>query len=169
MAPNYPDHLNVIKITTSDGFEYWAYPMRPTEITQEKPSTSISLPGQGPRQNVLMGLQGMSRTVPIKFFLWDDGEDKANGTAPQDGTFTDSDGDGTEDVVTIAEQIEYLLDHFHEPDFSVGWTVEQKNGYFESRLPSFDGHLENMRIPLFEPANIKWVPVVLELEVGDSI
>ena len=157
MAPNYPDNVNVIKITNSDGLEYWAYPLEPTQLNQEKPSSSISPPGQGPRDNIRMALQGMNLTIPLGFVLWDDGEDKANGTH-------------SEPVVTVGEQIEYLLDHFHDPNFGIGYTIEQDNGYIEKRLPSYEAQLENIIIPIFDPGSSKWLEgCELRFEPGDVL
>lgn len=169
MAINYPDNINVLKISNSNGREYWAYPLAPSRGGQDKPAMSISLPGGKPSDNSLMGLEGMTRSFSLTTRLWNDGEDRANGTAPQDGSFSDTDGDGTEDVITIEDQIDYLWNYFHSPDFSVGWTLEQKQGYVGKRLPDMDVHLETIDIPFFDPSNVLWVEVDMVFVVGENI
>lgn len=150
---DYPDNVNVLKIENSNGLEYYAYPLRPSNINQDKPTTSISLPGQGPRENIHLGVQGMQRTVNINFYIWEDGEDRSNGTH-------------SEPVVTVGEQIEYLMEYFHDPSFDVNWTIEQDNSYDSKVLTEFDAHLENIRVPIFQPDNVKWVEAVMQFEVG---
>ena len=157
MAPSYPSGCNVIKITNSNGLEYWAYPVRGGNIKQDKPAVSMSMPGGSPSDNQLMGLEGMERTFSLTFFIWDDGEDRANGTH-------------TDTVVTIKEQIDYLLKYFQAPDFSVGWSVTEANSYYASRLPDMDVHLENINIPdLFGETNAKWIEADMDFIVGTTI
>lgn len=87
-------------------------------IGQEKPVTSLQLPGKQATNNKLLALQGMVREINLKFLLVNDGQDKSNGTAPSDGTFTN-------DTVTTVEDQEYwLYEYLHSPDFQVDWTIQ---------------------------------------------
>jgi len=155
--PDYPDNINVLKITNDEGLEYWVYPLRESQLEQEKPSSSIAPPGQSAADNIRMALQGQEGVIPINFVIWNDGEDRANETH-------------SEPVVTVGEQVEYLKNHFHDPSFGVGFTVEQDNGYLETRLPSMSGNLENILIPMFNIQSSKWLEgCQLRIEEGENI
>lgn len=70
--------------------------------------TKMPMPTKPADQGLLMNIFGEEKEFEIELTLINDGEDKANGTAPQDGTFSDTTGDGTEDVVTLKEQYRFL-------------------------------------------------------------
>ena len=89
----------------------------------EKNVTNISAPGQKPENAYLMQFQGMTMRFRLEGMLYNDGTDIADGTAPQDGTFNDTDGDGTEDVIEIMEQVKWINFYIHRQGIGVKWTV----------------------------------------------
>ncbi len=163
MAIDYPDGISVFKLTEdANSYEYYIYPAS-LDPNQEKPSTSISIPGKSPRDNIQMGVQGMTMDITVDFTVWEDGEDRANGSY-------------SSEVVTVQEQIEYLYQEMHNPSFDVGWELEQVQGYPEMRIPENDSgnrvykvQLENIRIPMVVQESAKWVKGTMDLIVGSSI
>jgi len=97
-----------------EGYKYIFKLIRSMPERQTKPVTSISLPGQGATSNILMTLQGMSRTIDLTWTMYNDGTDKSNGTAPF--------GDFPGGVKTIAEQKEWLRDYIHSKEIDAKWT-----------------------------------------------
>jgi hypothetical protein len=157
VAPSYPDNVNVVKLVNDNGFEFWLYPMDETTLQQEKPSTNISPPGQGPKNAVQMQLQGMTLQPELGIVLWDNGSDHANGTH-------------SSQVVSIGEQVEYLLQYFHDSDTGVGATMSQEDAVFgESRLPTYDVTIEQIRIPLFKGNSYSWIKGAMRLTVGGTV
>jgi len=163
MAINYPDGISVFKLSeNANGYEYYVYPAS-LDPNQEKPSTSINIPGKGPRDNIQLGVQGMTLNMSLNLAVWEDGEDRANGTY-------------TSQVVTVRDQIEYIYQEIHNPSFDVDWTFEQVQGYPEMRLPPNDSgnrqykvQVENVRIPMVAQESPKWVRGTIDLIVGGSV
>lgn len=89
----------------------------------EKPVTPITPPGVPPEDANLMQFQGMSLRFKIEAMIYDDGTDIADGTAPQDGSFNDTDGDGTEDVIEIDEQVRWINFYIHRQGIGVKWNL----------------------------------------------
>ena len=88
-----------------------------------KSTTAISPPNTNPENARLLQFQGMSMNFKIQATLYDDGTDISDGTAPQDGSFADTDGDGTEDVITIEEQVRWINFYIHRQGIGVGWIL----------------------------------------------
>lgn len=162
--PNYPNNCNVLKLSLEDegygehdDLEYYMYPCARADFNQEKPVFSLSLPGESPKENIMMGMQGMTNAITIDFYIWDDGEDRAGGTYD-------------EDVISIKEQVEFLLQEMHDHDFDSSWEIEQVNHYEdEGQFPTYSVVVENIRIPVLEGAGKKWLQATIDLQVGETI
>lgn len=147
---------DILKISKDSGEVYFMYPIEPGSMNQDKPSFSISMPGEDARNNVLMGVEGMGNDITVDFYLWNDGNDRANGTH-------------TSTVKTLQEQMDYLMDTFHDPSFETGWTLSQFQSYNVPQWPSnsYDGHIESLRpAPNTSP---KWIPMTLQFTVGSTV
>jgi hypothetical protein len=67
--------------------------------------------------NQALGFSGKTRTIPLKWVLYDDGTDKANGTVPSglDNRLSN------DTVVTVEEQIIYLRRYFQNSTLGARW------------------------------------------------
>lgn len=129
-------------------------------IGQEKPVTSIQIPGKLATNNKLMSLQGMVRNVRLKAKLVEDGQDKSLGTAPTDGTFTN------DEVTTVDDQEYWLFEYLHNPDFQVDWTI--KNSDFRV-LEGLTVHLETMDSDYSIDDNGVFRQLDLRMVVGSTV
>lgn len=151
---------DTLKLTyDDDGYDYLIKEIQSVELPQEKPSTNTSLSGQKAEEAILMGVQGMTKSLRIRFMVYDDGTDKANGTAPA-GVFTD------DTVETLNEQREWLLDYIHDESFSGSWSLSQIN---DSRISDLNGFLGNIRMTPLGLENYVWFPCTIEFTVGSPI
>lgn len=151
--------IEVLRLTnTTDGYEYDIRMIQDSNRGQTKDAFSISPPGSSPRDNILMGVSGMQSDVRIRFAMHDNGEDKANGTAPAD--FTNS------TVVTLAEQRRWLQEYMHAPTFSARWELDHVTGGMVNSLPVF---VESVDIPLIQQDSRKWLEATIALRVGESV
>jgi len=154
------DNLEKVRLElTGDGYQYDIYPLRGIDESQRKDAVSIAPPGQGPGENILLGIKGMEGEVTVRFALHDDGTDKANGTAPA-GVFAN------DTVVTIAEQREWLLDYMHARDFSATWTLTHLTGDI---LNGLDVFLERPEIAYLQQDSPKWTDASIRLRRGTSV
>jgi hypothetical protein len=154
------DNLEKVRLTlTGDGYEYDLYPLRGIDESQQKDAVSIAPPGQGPGENILLGIKGMEGDLTINFRLYDDGSDRANGTAPA-GVFSN------DTVVTIAEQREWLLDYIHARDFQASWTLTHTTGDILDGLEVF---VENIDVSYLQQDSPKWTDASIRLRRGKSI
>ena len=152
--------LDILRLTRTDtNFEYDLRRIQTTDSATEKPAFSISPPGASPQDNIFLGVQGQTREHVIRWHIYDDGSDTANGTATGQG-FTD------DTVVTIDEQIEWLEEHIHSAAFDAAWTVEHVNG---DRLDTLDVYIERVSIPRFIGHPTKWLEAEITLREGESL
>jgi len=153
-------NLETLTITqTNDSYEYTMSVLQGVDESQEKPAFSISPPGQSAKNNILLGIQGQQGTIRINFYLYDDGTDKANGTAPA-GVFDN------DTVVTIAEQREWLREYIHASAFEVEWNLTHDTGDEFSGDKVF---LESMDIPTLQRESPNWTEATLSLRRGGPI
>lgn len=72
-----------------------------------------------PIRNQALGFSGKTRTIPLSWILYDNGEDKARGTVPSglDNRLSN------DTVVTVEEQIVYLRRYFQNPGLGARWRL----------------------------------------------
>lgn len=145
--------------TFSSDREYDIYPVDTADATQRKDAFSIAPPGRAPSGNILLGVSGMQADIEIRFTAWDDGTDRANGTAPT-GVFDN------DTVVTVDEQIEYLEDYIHAPDFLTNWKLDHLTG---NMFDDDDVFVEQVDPTYISNQNPKWKPVRIALRRGSSV
>lgn len=151
-----PSDEDVLKISlnpSGDNYQYYMYPISSVDYTQEKPTTSISLPGQGYKDNVLMGVEGMSADITIQWYIHDDGNDKA------DGSYTST-------IVSIKEQLDYLRDTILAESFTASWELDDVNG---SRFNSLEVAINNINPPIYQNDSPKWLQARMDLTVGGTV
>ena len=154
------DNLEKVRLElTSEGYQYDIYPLRGIDENQTKDAVSIAPPGQGPGENILLGIQGMQGDLTVNFALHDDGTDKANGTAPE-GEFEN------DTVVTVGEQREWLLDYIHARDFAATWTLTHLTGDILDGLEVF---IERPDISYLQQDSPKWTEASITLRRGSSV
>lgn len=154
------DNLDKARLElTTQGYQYDMYPLRGIDESQTKDAVSIAPPGQSPGENVLLGIQGMQGDLTVNFALHDDGTDKSNGTAPL-GVFDN------DTVVTIAEQVEWLRDYIHAPDFDAQWTVTHTTG---SLLDGMEVFVENVDVSYLQQESPRWTDASIRLRRGSSV
>lgn len=149
----------VCELDDGTEYEYQITPASSFTQNQKKPSTKMPMPFSKAEEGLLMRYKGQEKDYSIQFDILNNGEDRANGTAPQDGTFTDTDGDGTEDVITIEEQKQWLEDYIDETAQGTTWyfthgTIDNKEVLLEDI--SFDESAEDPKI----------IEVSIDLTVG---
>ena len=169
MTVNYPSDLDVLILAnTTDNYEYYMYPIKNVSYEQEKNYFDLRIPGQSAEKTRLMGLSGMGGTIKLDMRIYNDGEDRANGTAPQDTVyFDDTDGDGTDDVITVTEQITYLKEYMHDPDLNTQFILifENGNSYYGGLIQCV---VEKIRPTLFSVGQEKWKECRMDLLVGKA-
>ncbi len=141
----------------------------PDEVNKE--TISITPPGQSAENNTQLAVNGEENNITINFFVWNDGYDRANGTAPQDGTFSDTDDDGTDDVITVNEQIRYLKNYIESPQVVANWVITDTNNIYGDPSDPTTGTnvtLNRLRLPTYSRNTPKWRAVTMELDVGGS-
>ena len=169
MTVNYPSGLDVLVLENdTDGFEYYMYPVKNVRYEQEKSYFDLRIPGESAEKTKLMGLSGMGGTIKVDMRIYNDGEDRANGTAPQ-GTiyFDDTDGDDVDDVITVTEQVTYLREYMHDEDLNTQYTLvfENGNSYFGGSIPCV---VEKITPTLFSEDQEKWKECRMNLLVGKA-
>jgi len=94
---------------------YDIYPIQEVSVTSRKQAFSIAPPGLAASENILLGVSGMEADISIRANVWDDGSDRANGTA-------------SSAVTTVHEQTTYLEETMHNPSFSATWQLDHLTG-----------------------------------------
>lgn len=89
----------------------------------QQQNTPLPIPGNQPADSLIFTLQAQTREIQASWIIHNDGTDRSNGTAPQDGTFTDTSGNGTEDVVTVQEQKQWLQDYIFNGNLGVQYHI----------------------------------------------
>lgn len=144
---------------TTDSYEYDITMIQEVGGRQTKEAFSIAQPGRAPNQNIMLGVSGMQAELPVTFKVHDDGTDKANGTAAGEGFADDT-------VVTINEQLGWLHDYIHAPEFSVAWTLDHVTG---DRFDDDAVFVEAVEAPYLVRSSPKWVEATIRLRRGQSI
>lgn len=164
--------LDNLRLTlTSEDWHYDMHPIQEVRDGQSKDAFSIAPPGMSPRDNVLLGISGMQGDLRIDFTIWDDGTDRADGTAtdaniPTSPAPDDRGGFDGETVVTVPEQIRWLKWYIHRPDFSATWELSHTNGEMYESLPVF---IEGLDIPTLSNEQPKWREASMTLRIGGSV
>lgn len=140
----------------NDGFvdlEYQLYPVQSVSINSRKDAFSIAPPGLAARENILLGVSGMQADIEIEFTIWNDGSDRANGTY-------------TSNVTTVEDQITYLEDEIHAPDFAAAWELDHATGAAFNNDAVF---VETVEPTVMNVDSQKWKSCRLGLRRGRSI
>jgi len=132
---------------------YDIYPIQTVDVSTAKEAFSIAPPGRSARENLLMGISGMQANISITATAYDDGTDRANDTH-------------TSDVITVVEQLTYLEDTMHAPDFEAAWQLDHLTG---SAFNDDDVFLEEFDKTVFSIDSQKWKEYTLRLRRGRSL
>lgn len=138
---------------STDNYEYEIKNIQKVNHKQEKPAMNISLPGQGYRDAILMGIEGQTADISIEFMIKNDGTDKANGTY-------------SSTVTTIDEQMDYIEDVIHDSDFTSTW---QLNDNTNNRYDNEEVFIENIDIEKYKNHPSKWYSCRIDLIIGKTI
>lgn len=133
--------------------EYQIYPIQTVEVSSSKDAFSVAPPGLAARENILLGISGMQADITITARAWDNGTDRANGTH-------------TSTVTTVTEQLRYLEDTIHSPDFSASWHLNHDTG---AAFTDDDVFVENVDATVLSQESPKWKEITIRLRRGRSI
>lgn len=154
-------------------YEYEVKLAQSVTINAKEDSTTLPLPGTKAEESIVQAFQGESEEINISFIIYNDGTDKSNGTCPQDSDFNDpsnnpfedTTGNGSQDVVTIQEQIKFLKDYIKTPNIS---SEHQFEGY-----PLVSGDFKQGRLvevnPQIDAGSPNHVPCDLRIVVGQVL
>jgi hypothetical protein len=166
------EKLRLTLINDGTTREYDIYPIQSVDDSQRKEAFSIAPPGLRPSQNILLGISGMQGDVSIDAVLWDNGEDRSNGTAPTSATIGYN-ASGTEltylfdgTVVTVEDQFQYLKHVMQAPDFGAKWELEHLTG---SKFNGQEVFLETVEPTAISQDSPKWKPVRFQIRMGGSV
>jgi len=134
-------------------YQYDIYPVQEVTIQSRKDAFSIAPPGLPSRDNILLGISGMQADISIDATLYDSGQDRANGTY-------------TSTVVTVEDQLEYLEDEIHAPDFSAAWTLDHLTG---AAFNDDDVFVESIEPTVLSQESPGWKRVRFNLRRGTSV
>lgn len=132
---------------------YDLYPIETVDLRSRKEAFSISPPGLSAAENILLGISGMQADITVNFSVWDDGTDRANGTH-------------TSTVTTVQEQLTYLEDTMHAPDFTAGWQLDHLTG---SAFNDDEVFVEAVEPTIISRESPKWKGCRLSLRRGASL
>lgn len=133
---------------------------------QQRPSTSISPPGQNYKNNIVMSLSGQKADIEISFAIKNDGEDK---TLNESGSNTHPSGNS---VVTVREQIIYIKDVIQSSNIGASHTLADEKEIYGSLSDPSNGlnvNFENFEVPTYSKDSPKWKEARMELQVGEVI
>ena len=134
--------------------EYQIYPITgDVDISSQKDAFSIAPPGLPANENILLGVSGMQADISIPFQLWNNGEDRANGTH-------------SSTVVTVQEQADYLEDVMHDPSFLAAWQLDHLTG---AAFNDDDVFLEGVDVTVISDTARRWKPATMRLRRGGSV
>ena len=139
---------------------------------QRKEAFSLSPPSFPPADNILLGVSGMQRDLPVRWQLYDDGTDKSNGTAPTSAvTGKDSQGndltytfDGT--VVSLTDQKKYLNHVIHDESFGARWELDHLTG---DQFQGNEVFVESIDFAMEDQQSPRWQEATMRLRVGRGI
>ena len=132
---------------------YDIYPIETVDVSSTKNAFSIAPPGLAAAENILLGVSGMEADITIQGFVWDDDTDRANGTH-------------TSTVTTVDEQLTYLEETIHAPDFGASWQIDHLTG---AAFSDDDVFVETIEPTVLSQSNPKWKPVRIRLRRGSSL
>lgn len=99
----------------------------------------MNLPGTDADQAKVLKYSGKQGDGQLSIRLIDNGNDKARGTAPL-SDFSDSDGDGTAEVITLFDQKRFLNNFINTPE--IGAEVYLKDHYLIA--PGDEIHIQDL-------------------------
>jgi hypothetical protein len=149
-------NLEKLRLTLNpgtDNYQYDIYPIQSVDISTTKEAFSIAPPGLSARENILLGISGMNADITISAQAWEDGSDRAN------GTFTST-------VTSVEEQLAYLEDDIHAPDFGASWELDHVTGSAFNGDDVFIESIDHTRLSQQTP---KWKEITIRLRRGQSI
>lgn len=162
------EELRLSLTSETSNWDYIVTNIQESGDDQSKEAFSISPPGQGAANNILLGISGMQKNIELRFQIHDDGTDKSDGTVAQ--AVADGDiaaGVFTNDtVVTLEEQVRWLEDYLHRPTFSATWELDHITGSMYQSDPVF---MERIDTPTIVRDSPKWLPARIQLRVGTSV
>jgi len=134
---------------------YDIYPIQSVDISSQKEAFSIAPPGLAARENILLGISGMQADITINAQAWEgpNSSDRANGTH-------------TSTVTTVEEQLNYLEDTIHAPDFSAAWQLDHLTGAAFNDDAVF---VEGIDTTVLSADQRKWKDISIRLRRGESI
>lgn len=147
------EKLSLTLNPSGEGYEYEVSMIQEVKLRSRKSAFSIAPPGLAAAENILLGVSGMQADLEVRFMVHDDGSDKARGTY-------------TSTVVTVEDQLEYLEDVIHAPDFDAGWTLDHKTG---EAFSNDEVYLESIDVPLISRGSPKWKECRMALRRGSSV
>jgi len=153
MSASNLEKLRLTLNPSTDNYQYDIYPLQSVDISTEKQAFSIAPPGLSARENILLGISGMNADITITAQAWEDGSDRAN------GTFSNP-------VETVEEQLAYLEDDIHAPDFGASWELDHVTGNAFNGDDVFVESVDQTRISQQTP---KWKEITIRLRRGRSI
>lgn len=110
---------------TADPLEYHFKMIQNLDDRGNLPITTIE--ADIPERNQHMAFQGQARQVPIDWILYDNGEDKSNGTwsdaGIDDSRITSTNDAGEEIIKTPFEQKVYLQWYIFNPNIGADWRL----------------------------------------------
>ena len=97
---------------------------------KSQPSIAFNLPNQDGDETSRIRFTGQLEEFTFSFALWDNGEDRSDGT-----------GNGTTDgattfttIVTLSQQIQYLMGIIYDKTFDTDWFLQDNTGRFFTGL-----------------------------------
>jgi len=137
----------------ADEREYTIDMIETVDLSSTKEAFSIAPPGLAASDNLLLGISGMQADISINWSIHNDGTDKANGTH-------------TSEVKTVEDQITYLEDDIHAPDFAASWELNHETGNAFSNDSVF---VESIDVSVLSRPSPKWREATMRLRRGSSI
>lgn len=86
--------------------------LKPIRHKKSQPSVNIPFINSKPENNFLFRFTGQQRSISLTLWLFDDGTDVSNGTH-------------SSTVITVEEQIKYIMDEIYTEDYDVDWDLTQ--------------------------------------------
>lgn len=149
---------------SSTNYELELYPVQAADVTQRKSSFSITPPGQPAREGIFLSVSGMEADISIDATLYDDGTDRSNGTAPNNGFLAG-------EAVTVQEQFQYLDQVIHGPDIATEWVLTDTEGWFigADGTPGETVFFEEFSSPVLDETAERWRPIRLRFRRGRTV
>jgi len=151
---------------TTDPYEIKFSPIQEISPSQSKGAFSIAPPGLGPGNNIFLGISGQTNDIVLDTYLYNDGTDKSNGTAPDDDVLNG-------EAVTLQEQYYYLKNYIHAPTFSARWDFVDSQGYHvnpdNNDVNGIEVFFEDFDVATISEDNEGWKPLRLGLREGRTV